>query len=294
MIGIGGKIGRALADSLRKSGYQVTGTDWHEGRNEGAIHLDLAERKSTDVKLPIADVAFFCAAISTYKACRDNEERALLVNATHPVAIADRLVELGTRVILLSTSAVLDCKSPRMLADRPRNPASAYGRTKAAGEEGFLALGRHAAILRLTKVVRPSEKRFKDWKDALIAGRPIDDCPNDLRFSPLTTEHVVSALMSVAEHDQGGMFQVSASSDLSYAESAKHLARRLKVSDALVLDKSAADLNISPDEVTAYTSLDTSRLSTMSGFVPPDPLRVLDQAMDPIVDSFSRAAAIGP
>ena len=52
-----------------------------------------------------------------------------------PAKIAARLAGTGVRTILLSTSAVLDCKEPGMSAERPRAPASLYGQFKAEAEE---------------------------------------------------------------------------------------------------------------------------------------------------------------
>jgi hypothetical protein len=55
-----------------------------------------------------------------------------------------------------------------------------------------------------------------------------------------------------------------------------HLASRLGRSRKKVIAVSGAVSGISMDEITPYTSLDTSRVSEMTGFVPPCAFDVID------------------
>lgn len=288
-----GMIGTALSENLRVAGWDVLATTRHKEKvGEGAIYLDLDREASFAISLPKIDVAFFCAAITKYKDCREHEEMARRVNATHPAAIAQQLVARGTRVILLSTSAVLDCLQPRMAASRPHAPASAYGRTKAAAESAFLALGEKAAILRLTKVLTDQTGNFPEWIRKLGRGESIE-CADDFRFAPIMLEHVIHAVIAITRQQEGGMFQVSTATDISYAEAARHVADRLQVSRHLVKGSPAAALKIDAEAVTAYTSLDSERLERMISFVPPDPRDVIDTVMAPVFADARNAKAIG-
>lgn len=69
---------------------------------------------------------------------------------------------------------------------------------------------------------------------------------------------------------------MSALDDISYADAAWHVARRLGKSSDLVQACSAADLGIRAEEVTAYTSLDTNRLSREYGFAALEARAVID------------------
>jgi dTDP-4-dehydrorhamnose reductase len=288
IVGVDSGVGRALGNTLSARGHQVIGTTRKPERvDEMTLYLNLDDVEWADTKLPKVDVVFFCAAVTSYADCRTDPEMAWRVNVTSPAAIAAKLVKKGTRVILLSTSAVLDCKVPRMRADRPRLPASTYGCTKEAAEVAFLALGPLAPVLRLTKILTPHMKRFEDWLQALVRGKSIR-APRDLRFSPIAFEHVVQALIAIAEQREGGIFQVSGASDISYAEAARYIAGELGVPSRLVEACSAVELDIPSEEVTAYTSLDATRLTTLYGFEAPEPWTVIEAAIRPMVAAARR------
>jgi dTDP-4-dehydrorhamnose reductase len=284
VLGADSGIGEALGEALAQRGDRVYGTTRRQERvAEDVLYLDLDQPESAVSSWPEVDVAFICAAVTRFSDCRIQPERARRVNVTTPVAMSAHLAERGTRIIFLSTSAVLDCRAPRMQAIRSRAPTSAYGRLKAEAEAALLAIGPPATVLRLTKVLTPGMKLFADWIDALIHGNPVRAF-SDLRFSPIALEHVVQALLVIADHRQAGIFQVSGASDISYADAAFHIARRLGVSDHLVEVCSAIDHGIPPEEITAYTSLETDRLAVLSGFVPPEPWPMIDAAIASLLD----------
>lgn len=275
VVGMDGTIGRALHNALLARGEGVTGTSRRSGLPAGAIHLDLAEPGATDTGLPPADIAFFCAGMTSFKECRAHPTMAHRVNATAPAALAAGIVRSGSRVVLLSTSAVLDCAVPRMLADRPLAPASAYGKYKAQAETEFLALGSAAAVLRLTKVLTPQSSLFAGWIGALARSERVSAF-YDLRFSPIALDHVLGALLEIGYQQDGGVFQASGAADISYFDAARHLAGRLGAAPDRVEASSALESGIPAEEVLAYTSLDTRRLSKLYGFTAPDPRAAID------------------
>jgi len=292
IIGTDRGIGKALRADLLLKGHEVTGTTRvRENVRDDTLYLDLNEPTPTHSKLPKLDVAYFCAAMTKYEDCRKDELEARRVNAVNPSAIAKRLVESGARVVLLSTSAVLDCRIPRMTVDRPRSPVSAYGRTKAEAETAFLALGPKASVLRLTKVLTPETGKFPKWIGDLSKGLLIE-CADDFRFSPITLNDVVHTLVSIGGQQEGGIFHASAASDMSYADAAWHIADRINVPRQLVQGRSSRSLNIDADVVTAYTSLDATRLGRMFSFLPPDPRDVIDNVMGSVFAAARKATIL--
>ena len=275
VIGGDSLVGRALSPALERRGHRVTPTTRRSPR-DGWLALDLA--KTLPGSLPECEVAFFCAAITGFAANRESPQLAERVNVTAPAELARELTKRGAKVVLLSTSAVLDCQAPRMRADRPYAPRGAYGRHKAAAECAFLALGAQASVLRLTKIMDRADSRLREWTAALREGKAVRAF-DDHRFSPLAQEHVVEALIAVAEKGEGGIYQVSGRDDWSYADLARELARRADASPGLVQPCTATSAGIPPDEVTPYTSLDTSRLAALCGFVAPGAVEVLERAL---------------
>ena len=141
VIGGDSSIGAALAAALSERGDSVCCTTRRSTpANPHSIQLDLSFFNVDAVKLPQADIAFFCAAITRFAFCRENEELSRQVNVFAPISLASRLVAAGTRVVLLSTSAVFDWRSPHV----PSQPAqSRHSLRKAEGGsgEGIFSIG---------------------------------------------------------------------------------------------------------------------------------------------------------
>ncbi len=280
VIGADGLVGKALAAALRARGDDVIGTTRRPERVSPGqtIGLDFAGPEPASADLPAADVAFVCAAMAHFADCRKSPELAERVNFIAPAALAAKLGSRGTRVILLSTSAVLDGAAPHMAADRPRLGRSTYGRSKGEAERAILASAHGAAVVRLTKVLTPEMPLFRKWLGALKANFPIDAF-TDHRIAPIALRDAVDALLAVGDRGGDGIYQASGAFDVSYFEIARHLARRIGASEACVHAVSAAEAAIPAEEITAFTSLDTSRLTALCGFQPPDPYALVDRIL---------------
>jgi dTDP-4-dehydrorhamnose reductase len=270
IIGIDGLIGTALAKALIARGTVVVGTTRraHSAIPGSRIALDLAADDAAEAQLPNVDVAVVCAAMARFADCRQQPELARRVNVSTPAALAARLVRGGARVVFLSTSAVFDCRSPRVPAERPTSPRSAYGALKAEAEAAILALGGQVSVLRLTKVMTSQMPLFVNWISAFSRGESIEAF-DDLIFSPISMCDVLTGLLAVLTDDSGGIYQLSGSQDISYAEAARHLARRTGTRVDCVKAVRAIDRGIPESEVMPYGSLDATRLSRLTDWRPP-------------------------
>jgi dTDP-4-dehydrorhamnose reductase len=273
VVGIDGAIGGALATALRARGHRVVGTSRRKpNKTDDILLLDLAE----PMKSPVADVnvAIICAAMARFEDCRRYPDLAERVNVAAPAAIAAAVIAAGGRVILLSTSAVFDCLSPRRRGNEPVSPRSAYGRLKARAEESVLRLGENASVFRLTKVVQPGSGVLFNWIDSLRRGEEIKAF-SDHSLCPLPLDIVVSMLVAVVEGGEGGIYQVSGADDLTYAEAAGLLAEVVGATSNQVIAVPAKSRGLLAEEITLFTSLDTARLTALTGFVPPRANQVL-------------------
>src|SRR5882757_6587716 len=119
VFGADGTVGGALAQALGQRGDVVYGTTRRAASaGNNRLFLDLASSEVDHFPLPQADIAFFCAAMVSYADCRTNPELARRVNVTSPAKLARRLTSAGTRVVLLSTSAVFGGREPNVPASR--------------------------------------------------------------------------------------------------------------------------------------------------------------------------------
>ncbi|MEA2876285.1 MAG: dTDP-4-dehydrorhamnose reductase [Hyphomicrobiales bacterium] len=277
VIGMDGLIGGALAQAIRAEGGQVHGTSRRaDAAASGLQRLDLAEPNPGDVGLPSADVAFFCAAMVRFAECRANPRLARQINVVAPAALARRLAAQGTRPILLSTSAVYDGRAARVLSSEPPRPVTDYGRLKAEAEAEFLALGEGASVVRLTKVLAPRQPIFIRWIEALSRGESVTAF-SDLGLAPVSLAAAIRGLSAIATQGEGGIFQVSAASDIAYAEAARHVAGRVGADRKLVVSQRGVDAGMPPEQMTLLSSLDASRLATLTGEGAPDPFDVIDE-----------------
>lgn len=283
VVGADGGIGRALISALRCRGDTTWGTSRRSAAAEnGLLALDLAEQPASAVQLPDADVAFFCAAITSFAECRRDPELARAVNVTGPSALARRLAAAGMHVVLLSTSAVFDWRVPLVAASRPTCAASVYGKLKAQAEAEFLGLGTAASVLRFAKVLTPDLKLFTGWIEALDHAQSVRAF-SDLRMAPIALTDAVAALLAVADDRRGGIYQLSSATDISYLEAARYLAQGLGCNPGLVVEGLASEVGIPQEEITYFSSLDSSRLVELTGRAPPDPFAAIDTVFAPAI-----------
>jgi dTDP-4-dehydrorhamnose reductase len=286
IIGVDGSFGGALSRSLQGLGHEVVATTRRRDCAGKHLFLDLAAPLPV---LPQVNVAVICAAMARLDDCRRYPELAHRVNVTAPLELARTLTEAGSRVILLSTSAVFGCLAPHVEESAGPAPRSAYARLKAEAEARLLELSPQIAVLRLTKVVKPNSGLLSEWIRHLGDGRPVRAF-DDSRFCPLTVAHVVDAVAAVIEGSQGGVYHVSGAADVSYAAAAKFFAQRIGVVNDLVEPVHGVDSGLPNEELTPFTSLATSRLSWLNGFVPPEAFEVLQNVYAPEI----AAARIAP
>jgi dTDP-4-dehydrorhamnose reductase len=286
IIGADGTFGAELSRSLRAAGHEVTATTrrHHVMAAEKTFYLDLAERLPI---LPETDVAFICAAMSRFEDCRRHPDLADRVNVAAPLELGRSLTQSGARVILLSTGAVFDCRNAHVSESERPAPRSVYGRRKAEAEARLLDLGARVSVLRLTKVVRPRVGILSEWIELLGEGRSVRAF-DDHRFAPLAIAHVVDALVALAERGGSGIYHVSGAKDVSYEEAARFLAQQIGVSDRLVEVLRGIESGLAEDDLTPFTSLATSRLTELTGFVPPEPNTVLQAVYGPEIEQAKK------
>ena len=275
IIGGDATIGRELKRYLLAAGHDVIATTRRRDREcPTTFFLNMAEDLS-EIELPRVNTAVICAAITRFSDCRNFPELARRVNVEAPISLSKKLVARGTRVLLLSTAAVFDCLSPNAKGNDRRAPRSVYGRLKAEAEESMLDLGHSATVLRLTKVLLADQGVLARWIDDLRDGQTIRAF-TDHRLSPITLDDTLKAIGAITEHTDGGVYQLSGGTDISFEEAARHLAARVGTSQQKVIGVKAADNGVPSDEITPYTSLDTDRLNTLVGYNPPHPRTVID------------------
>jgi len=281
IVGSDGIIGRALADRLSREGKHVWETTRRPDRVSGRrVWLDMAEDVSVRGFPKSLCAVVICAAVTSLERCRTAPEQSAHTNVCQTVALASRLAEQGLFVVFPSTNLVYDGSKPHVEAEEPVCPRTEYGRQKAEAERQLLKLGEQVAIVRLTKVLSPEMRLVNGWVSSLQRGQAIQPFW-DMVMAPVSLSFAVEAIGRVAEARLSGITHVSAENDVTYAEVAQYLARRLNVSPRLVTPIRSSDTDGTFEAIPRHTTLDTGRLRSTLGLVPPDVWTTVDTVFDP-------------
>ena len=132
ITGANGQLGRALA---------ATAPEQHEIAALRRAELDLADANS--IASAIAerkpDVVINAGAYTAVDKAESETDLAQRINADAVGLLRRSCADIGARLVHVSTDFVFDGRaSAAYTTDDMRNPLSAYGRTKAAGELGVI------------------------------------------------------------------------------------------------------------------------------------------------------------
>lgn len=273
IVGAEGLLGGALGALARQRGLEVCATmQQRDDAGEGVRRLDLAEPLDGWSPPPCAS-AVLCAAVTNLEACRREPVPTRHINVTQTVRLAEKLVRAGSFVVFLSSNLVFDGATPCRPAGDTPCPKSEYGRQKAEVERALAGWGDWVAVVRLTKVVSPRWPLLQGWIEALRGGRVVEAFA-DMVCAPIPLDLTVQGLLDVACQRERGIWQFSATADVSYAELARALALRLGTDTSLVRDVLARD-RLAPEHLPEHTTLDTSRAEQELGMSFPPPREVV-------------------
>lgn len=276
VIGGEGFLGESIVTNLRMLGKSVITTLLNtQNEQEPCIYLDL----STDItfwEVPKnVEVAFFCSAITSIDECRLHSEESKMINVDNTIALSSKLVREGASIIFPSTNLVFDGRMPNMKIDDPVCPCTEYGRQKAAAESGLMSLGQNVAIVRFTKIFGPQTPFIRNWIKQLKDRKVIHPF-SDMFLSPVSIDFALKVLIEVADRKSFGIWHVSANEDITYENLARHLARKIGVSQQYVQPTTVNGSGLEFESIPKHTTLDTSRIENELGFIVPKALDAID------------------
>lgn len=283
IVGGDSPIGAALAAALAARGATCAATSRRPDRGTDSPFLDLETLEGADA-LPPARMLALVAAETRFAVCAAEPERTRRINVDAPVALATRALAAGSRVLFFSSIAVHDGTVDRPAENDEPRPASVYGTQKRGAEKALAQRGGDVAILRPSKVIHPGFPLFQDWLDALHAGHSVEPF-SDMIVAPVWLDLVARAAAGLLlDTDESGVFQLSATENVTYADIARHMARRVGASESLVRPVAAAT-RLDPKTLSLPVSarLSCERLRGALGIASPPALEA--------VDLFIRAAS---
>ena len=196
VTGAAGQLGSDVVDVLHAYGEEVAAYD-----RKG---LDITDRVMVRATMAMVEpsIVVNCAAYTAVDAAETDEDRALEINAHGPAILAEECARTGARLLQVSTDYVFagDAETPYDENTRPA-PHSAYGRTKAAGEQAVLTAGADAYVVRTAWLYGQVGSNFVKTMAHLATTRETVDVVDDQVGAPTWTLHLARALVALGIAD---------------------------------------------------------------------------------------------
>ena len=260
ITGGAGQLGRALI-ATAPVGAVVTAIDLPD--------LDLTDFAAVRARIVAdrPDLVINAAAYTAVDKAESDEGLAQAINAGAVGAIAGALAETGGRLVHVSTDFVFDGSSARAyLPNDQRNPLSAYGRTKAAGED---AAGGDALIVRTAWVYTAGGANFVRTMLRLMAERASLSVVSDQIGAPTWAPGLAATIWGLVAKDARGLFHhsdagVASWYDFAVAIQEEALAIGLLTRAVPIIPITTADYP-TPARRPAFSLLDCSATRAMLG-----------------------------
>ncbi|MFC4853502.1 dTDP-4-dehydrorhamnose reductase [Actinophytocola glycyrrhizae] len=192
-----GQLGRELA--ARAAVVRAPGSSDLDVTNAGAVIEAVKTLVSSAAADGLSPVVVNAAAYNAVDAAEEDATRAFAVNGDGPRLLAAACAATNVPLIHVSTDYVFpgDGDRPYETTD-PVGPQSAYGATKAAGEEAVLGSGALAWVVRTAWVYGAYGGNFVKTMAKLAATRDTLSVVDDQRGCPTWTGDLAEGLLELA------------------------------------------------------------------------------------------------
>jgi dTDP-4-dehydrorhamnose reductase len=254
VTGAAGQLGSDVVDVLRAYGEEMAAYD-----RKG---LDITDRVMVRATMRMVEpsIVINCAAYTAVDAAETDEDRALEINAHGPAILAEECAGTGARLLQVSTDYVFagDASAPYDEATRPA-PRSAYGRTKAAGEQAVLTSGADAFVVRTAWLYGQVGSNFVKTMARLATERETVSVVDDQIGAPTWTLHLARGLVALGIADvPAGIWHCTNAGEASWYVFARAIFAELGLDPARVEPTTSAEF-IRPAPRPAYSVLSTEK-----------------------------------
>lgn len=201
-------MARAKERYLLLGGGGMLGTDLLEALPTREViaptraELDIRDAAAVREAAAGVEVVINAAAYTRVDDAESHEDEAHAINAVGAENAARAAAETGARFVQLSTDYVFDGRSDEPYReDAPRTPASAYGRTKAEGEERVLAAHPSPYIVRTAWLYGAAGGNFPRTMLRLAAERDTVSVVTDQVGQPTWTADLAGWITALLDAD---------------------------------------------------------------------------------------------
>ncbi|WP_267133547.1 dTDP-4-dehydrorhamnose reductase [Skermanella rosea] len=194
VFGHHGQVATALREAVPPAGWSI--------RTIGRDGVDIVDRAGVEraVRESGAALVINAAAYTAVDRAESEPDQAFAVNRDGAAHVALACARAGLPLIHLSTDYVFDGKAAghAYRETDPINPLSAYGVSKAAGEQAVRAVGARHAIVRTSWVYGPHGHNFVRTMLRMGDERPELGIVDDQVGCPTAAADIAAALIAMA------------------------------------------------------------------------------------------------
>jgi dTDP-4-dehydrorhamnose reductase len=254
VTGAAGQLGSDVVDVLHAYGEEVAAYNRKD--------LDITDRVMVRATMRMVEpsIVVNCAAYTAVDDAEANEDRALEINAHGPAILAEECARSGARLIQVSTDYVFagNAETPYDEKTRPA-PRTAYGRTKAAGEQAVLTSGAEAFVVRTAWLYGQVGTNFVKTMAHLAQTRETVNVVDDQVGAPTWTLHLARALVALGIADvPAGIWHCTNAGEASWYVFARAIFAELDLDPARVEPTTSEDF-VRPAPRPAYSVLSTEK-----------------------------------
>ncbi len=214
LTGAGGQLG---TDVVRVAATQ-SDIDFHAF---GRADLDVTNGAAVLSKIEAVspDVIIHAAAYTAVDDCETNQQLAYDINGAGTSNIVSGALNVGARVIYLSTDYVFDGTKPEPYSetDTPK-PASVYGKSKLVGENAVAELGDKGLVVRTSWVCGAHGSNMVKTILRAAENHPMLTFVDDQIGKPTFTADLAVVLLTLSGRDDSGVMHVTNEGAVSWFE----------------------------------------------------------------------------
>ena len=216
ILGAGGRLGAALLREYRDK-FDVVGFN-HTQLNLSDLGAVREKLRNTSF-----DILINAAGFTKVDLCETQPDRAFLINAEAPRAVAEICDEKNARLIHFSTDYVFDgAKCEPYTEEDQASPISVYGESKLAGENNVLAAKSQNLVVRVSWVFGPDRPSFIDAMVQQAEENDEVDAVVDKFSTPTYTLDIAAMLPRVFDGNvSGGILHFANAGQCSWREYAQ-------------------------------------------------------------------------
>ncbi len=235
VIGGRGLLGTDLTATLRERGVAYDAPTHAE--------LDLLDATALAAVVPGHDVVVNCAAWTDVDGAETAEDEATAVNGTGVALLAQACAEAGARLVHVSTDYVFSGDASTAYdEDAALAPLSAYGRSKAVGEDAVRAASPRHLVVRTAWLYGAHGNCFPRTIARVLQQRGSCAVVTDQVGQPTWTVDVADLVVRLVEADvPGGNYHATSQGRTSWWGFARAVAETAGLDPAVVGEATTAD-----------------------------------------------------